>query len=225
MPGIKGWPEGERPRERLMRLGSESLTDAELLAIILGSGCRGMSALDVAREIINDAGSLSALLEKDYSFFKKYRGVGEQKGAIVHAVLEIARRIHQPVQGESTLIQSPEDVARLFMTRLRGISQERFYVLLLNSANKLIRDIEISRGILNSSLVHPRETFKLAVMENAASIIVVHNHPSGNAEPSEEDIAITKQLVSSGRIIGIPVQDHIIIAGETFTSLAQRNQI
>ncbi len=222
---MKDIPETERPRERLLLNGTEALSDAELLAIVIGSGRRDLPAIDLARVIITEAGGVSGLVKKDHGFFRQFKGIGAHKGATIHAVVELARRMQQPGQEEPAVITSPEDVARMFVPRLKGIIQERFFVILLNSANRMIKTVEISRGILNTNVVHPREVFRAAILDHAAAVIVVHNHPSGNPEPSAEDIAITKQLVESGKIMGIPVHDHLIIADAQFTSFAQRNLI
>jgi DNA repair protein RadC len=140
-------------------------------------------------------------------------------------LFELSRRLQAPGIGESPVISSPEDVAAIFVPRYRGLQQERFYVMHLNSANRVIREVEVSRGLLNTSPVHPREVFSSAIIDRAASVILVHNHPSGNPEPSEEDRSVTRQVVESGRILGIPVHDHVIIAGNAFLSFRSRNLI
>lgn len=168
-------------------------------------------------------GGLKALGEKDYQFLENFKGIGRTRSIILAAVYELSRRIQSADGTESPTINSPEDVAAIFIPRLRGILQERFYVLSMNSANRVIRETEISRGILNTSPVHPREVFNPAIINRAASIIIIHNHPSGNPEPSEEDRAVTRQIVESGRILGIPVHDHVIVAGSSFMSFRGRN--
>ena len=137
------------------------------------------------------------------------------------AAFEIGRRIQSEPFVQQQTVRSPQDVANIFIPRMRGLRKEQFHVLLLNSANKLFRETLVSEGSLNASIVHPREVFRVAVIESAASVIVLHNHPSGNTEPSTEDVEITRQLVEAGKVLGIPVHDHIIIAGESFASLRQ----
>jgi DNA repair protein RadC len=219
---IKDWPSGEQPREKLRQRGVESLSDAELIAIIIGSGSRGVTALDVAKKLLKEVGGLQSLGEKESQFLKQYRGIGQARSITLVALFELSRRL-QSGDRDMPVISSPEDVAALFIPRYRGIMQERFYVIHLNSANRMIREVEISRGILNMSPVHPREVFHSAIIDRAASVILVHNHPSGNTEPSEEDRSVTRQIVESGQVLGIPVHDHIIIAGNNFLSFRSRN--
>lgn len=220
---IKEWREDERPRERLLQHGAQSLSDAELLAIFLGTGTRGTSAIDVARNLLQNIGKLNALPSKSASELQKVKGVGKAKAITLLAAIELSRRIEAAPFHEKKVIRSPQDVASYYIPRLRGAQTESFRVLLLNSANQVFKEIIVSTGSLNASIVHPREVFKHAITESAASIILMHNHPSGNTEPSREDIAITKQLVEAGKIIDIKVLDHLIIAGEEFTSLQDRN--
>jgi DNA repair protein RadC len=212
----------ERPRERLLRYGAETLADAELLAILIGSGTRGFSALDVARELLRRFENLTELSRRDVSELRSVRGMGQVRAIVLAAAFELVRRIQAEPFTARKVIRSPEDVARMYIPRLRGARKESFRVLLLNSANQVQREVLVSEGTLDASLVHPREVFRLAITESARSIILLHNHPSGNAEPSPQDIAITRQLVSAGKLLDIPVLDHIIIAGEGYTSLRER---
>ncbi len=182
-----------------------------------------MTALDLAQTLLREVGGLQALGEKDHQFLQRYKGMGRTRSITLTALFELSRRIQTSGSGDSPTINSPEDVAALFVPRFRGIQQERFYVLHLNSANRVIREVEISRGILNTSPVHPREVFSAAIVDRAASLILIHNHPSGNTEPSDEDRAVTRQIVESGRILGIPVHDHVIIAGTGYMSFRGRN--
>ena len=153
---------------------------------------------------------------------QRFKGIGPVKAIILTAAFELARRVQRSKEEFAGPIRSPEDVASIFIPELRDKKQEEFIVVILNSANKVIRWRSVTRGLLNSSLTHPREVFREAILENAASIILIHNHPSGNLEPSREDISITKQLADAGTIIGITVQDHLIIAGDAYTSLMER---
>ncbi len=222
---IRDWREDERPREKLQKHGAHTLSDAELLAILISSGTKGFSALDAAKSLLRDHLSLSDMAALDESNFRKVPGIGPARAITLAAAFELARRVQSSPLLTSKPIQSPTDVVNYFVPRLMGMQKEQFRTVLLNSANKIIRDVIISEGSLNASIVHPREVFKLAISESAAAIILLHNHPSGNTEPSGEDINITKQLVKAGQIIGIRILDHIIIAGKEHTSLADRGYI
>lgn len=215
---IREWRSDEKPRERLMMHGPEVLSDSELLAIIVGSGTVGRSAIDIARELLNKYSSLNQLARCDFSEFKNIAGIGDAKAVSIIAAFELSRRIEiAPFSGKK-IFRSPEDIADYYIPRLRDLRIEVFKVLLLSSSNQIFRDLTITEGILNSSVVHPREVFRIAITESAASVILMHNHPSGNPEPSKEDIKITDQIVQAGKIVGIKVLDHLIIAGDKFTS-------
>jgi len=218
---IKEWRKDERPRERLLSNGPSSLSDSELLAIVISTGTKSVSALDLARSLLERFQSLSELASRDVSELKSIKGIGTAKAVTLSAVFEISRRIQSFNLDESTIFHSPDDVANYFIPRLFGLKQERFYVVLLNSSNRIIRVKLVTEGTLTASLVHPREVFRYAITEAAASIILVHNHPSGNPQPSADDIEMTKKLVSAGKLIDIPVLDHLIIAGKNFTSFAR----
>lgn len=219
---IKEWREDERPRERLLAHGGHTLSEPELLAVLLGSGTRGRSAVDVARELIEHAGDITRLSARNGNELSTIKGMGDAKAARLAAAFELVRRVQAQPFDPKQQIQSPQDVARHFIPRLRGAQKETFRIVLLDSANRIFRDVLISEGSLNASIVHPREVFRPAIAESAAAMILLHNHPSGNPEPSREDVAITKQLCEAGKLIDIGILDHLIIAGETFTSLAQR---
>jgi DNA repair protein RadC len=223
-PKIKDWPADERPREKMTSRGSSALSDAELLAIIIGSGSGNVTAVDLAKTLIVHAGSLHALSSMDVADFlqKKIKGLGKARAVSLVAAFEIGRRIRSSSVADTVSIRTPDDVAEKYIPHLQGKKQEVFMVLVLNSANKIIKEVVVTQGLLNSSLAHPREVFRPAILENAASIILLHNHPSGNPEPSGEDIAITRQIVEAGKVIGITVHDHIIIAGNSHTSFAER---
>lgn len=219
---IKEWPEDERPREKLAKHGCESLSDAELLAILLRTGTGKVTAVDLARKLLKDFGSLRQLGSRSQQELRKYHGLGAVKAASLLASFELGRRTAAGPAADRLRIISPEDVVRKYQPLLRDLNHEVFKVLLLDSANQLLRDVKVSDGILNSSLVHPREVFRHAILEPAASIILLHNHPSGNPEPSPEDLQVTKQIVEASKVIGIPVHDHIIITPHSFTSFAER---
>jgi len=224
-PTIKQWPARERPRERLIATGAASLSDAELLAILIRSGSGPCSALDIARQLLVERSSLRGLAACGVAEMQRIRGIGAAKAAEIAAAFEIGRRVQAEPGAERVVIRTPEDVARLMIPRLRERRVEVFMVLMLDARNAVKGEVEISRGTLNASLVHPREVFKAAIDSLAAGIIVVHNHPSGNAEPSPEDLEITRQLAETGRIIGIPLHDHLIVAGDKCTSLAERGAL
>jgi DNA repair protein RadC len=220
---VKELPLDDRPREKLLLRGAQSLSDAELVAILLRTGKKGKSVLEIARELINNEGNLAMLATKTVDSLQKISGIGKDKAATLAAAFELSRRIlSQPKWLSNKKITSPQDVAEIFIPILRDDNKEKFIVVCLNSANKIIKHETISVGNLNSSIVHPREVFKVAIDNSSASIILIHNHPSGNPEPSTEDIRITKKIVETGKIMEIPVFDHLIIAGETYTSFVEK---
>ena len=203
--------------------GSQNLSDAELLAILLRTGTKGKSVLSIAQKMVKNDGDLSKIATRTLESLTKESGIGKDKAATLLAAFELARRIQSQQNNYSNKkITSPEDVAKTFIPILRHELKEKFIVVCLNSANKVIKHETISIGNLNSSVVHPREIFKVAIDCSSASIILIHNHPSGNPEPSNEDISITKKVVEVGKVMDIPVFDHIIIAGETFTSFVEK---
>jgi len=218
---IKEWREDERPREKLKLHGANTLSDAELLAILIRTGAKGYSAIDAAKDLLDSYESLTNLASCDFSEFRKIKGLGETKAITLAATFEIGKRIETGPAKELSKISQPEDIAKIFIPKYRGVRAEIFKVLLLNTANKIFREVNVTEGILNASIVHPREVFRLAITESAASIILMHNHPSGNPEPSDEDRKITRQLIEASKIIDIKVLDHIIIAGDSFTSFAK----
>lgn len=219
---ITEWPAGERPREKLMAHGASSLSDAELLAILINTGAGKITAVDVAKRLLIEYRSLDRLASRSIQELRQFKGLGNAKSVSLIAAFELGRRAASSRHLLRPQISSPEDIVRCYQPLMKDLKQEQFRVILLDSANHLLADQIITTGILNSSLVHPREVFRRAISEPAASIILLHNHPSGNPEPSSEDIQITRQLVEASRIIGIPVHDHIILALDSFTSFAER---
>ncbi len=220
---VKELPLDDRPREKLLLRGAQSLSDAELVAILLRTGKKGKSVIEIARELISRDGNLAMLATKTVDSLQKISGIGKDKAATLAAAFELSRRIlSQPKWFANKKITSPLDVAEIFIPILRDDNKEKFIVVCLNSANKIIKYEIISVGNLNSSVVHPREVYKVAIDNSSASIILIHNHPSGNPEPSNEDIRITKKIVETGKIMDIPVFDHLIIAGETYTSFVEK---
>ena len=222
---IKDWPTDERPREKLLKRGVDALSDAELVAILLRTGTGDHTAVDLARKIVTDHGNLRRIAAKSAQELMRIKGIGEAKAVGLIAAFEIGRRLQGLKEDPRIVLRSPEDVAQLMIPRLRDVNTEIFFVLILDSQNALVREVELTSGTLNASLVHPREVFKAAIDHRAASIIVVHNHPSGNREPSREDIQITKQLAEAGKIVDIPLHDHVIIAGNGHTSLAEQGYL
>jgi DNA repair protein RadC len=217
---ITRWPKKERPRERLLQHGPQPLTEAELLGILIGKGTRKKTAIDLARELLDQYESLQKLFSRSPSELMKIKGIGSAKAATLSAAFELVRRIQSQKNIVTASFRRSSDVATHYIPLMRDLRKEVFKVLLLNRANRLIKEVTISEGTLEASLVHPRDVFREALLEPAAGVILIHNHPSGNPSPSEEDLRITKQLVEAGRLLGIKVYDHIILAGESHRSLA-----
>ena len=212
----------ERPRERLLSLGPSALTAVELLAILLGTGTARADALSVAADLLSSAGgTLRQLARRPAASLAGVPGMGKAKGARIVAALELARRLEVERRHPGNGIRSPSDVHRLCGPTLRDLVVEEFHLLTLDAQNRITRQRLITRGILNSSLVHPREVFRAAIAEAAAGIIVVHNHPSGNPAPSADDKAVTIQLVEAGKLLDMPVYDHVIVGGDNYFSFAE----
>lgn len=223
---VKELPLDDRPREKLSMRGAQNLSDAELIAILLRTGKKGTSVLEISRELIKSEGNLAMLATKTVDSLQKVSGIGKDKAATLAAAFELSRRIlSQGKWFSNKKVTSPQEIADIFIPLLRDDNKEKFIVVCLNSSNKIIKYETISIGNLNSSVVHPREIFKVAIDCASASIILIHNHPSGNPEASNEDIRITKKIVESGKILDIPVFDHLIIAGETYTSFVEKRLI
>ena len=223
---IRQLPPSERPRERLRTVGAASLSTAELLAIVLGAGGSGRSSLDVARALLAvEGGSLRRLALRPLGALTAVSGVGGARAACVHAVLELGRRLATEARDAGAPLRSPRDVYLAFAPRLEDLAVEEFHVAVLDAQHRLERDVTVTRGILNSSLVHPREVFREAIAERAAAIILVHNHPSGDPTPSADDRAVTEQLAAAGRLLDIPVHDHVIVGREGHVSLKAKGLI
>jgi DNA repair protein RadC len=205
-----------------MDLGAHALSTAELIAIVVGSGGRGRSALTVGHEVLtSSSGSLRRLASRPVAELTSLVGVGRARAVVIHASLELGRRMAAEHRAEATPIGSPRDIVAVFGPRLEDLPVEEFHVAVLDAQHRLERDVTITRGILNSSLVHPREVFREAIAERSAAIILVHNHPSGDPAPSLDDRTITGQLVAAGRLLDIPVHDHVIIGRNRYTSFAE----
>ncbi len=222
---ITRWPEKERPRERLLQHGPQPLAEAELLGILLGKGTRKKTAVDLARELLDQYESLPKLFSRSPSELMKVKGIGSAKAATLSAAFELVRRVQSQKDIPRASFRRSSDVASHYLPLMRDLRKEVFKILLLNRANRLLREVTISEGTLEASIVHPRDVFREAILEPASGIILIHNHPSGNPNPSEEDLRITRQLVEAGRLLGIRVYDHIILAGESYRSLADEGLI
>lgn len=222
MRALSRCPPTDRPRERLLRLGPAALTVKELLAILLGTGMVRADAVTVAGRLLHAVGgTLRELARRPPAALAEVGGVGDAKAARVAAAFELARRLDAERGTEEAVIRSPADVHRRCGAGLRDLVVEEFHVLTLDAQNRVTRQVLITRGILTSSLVHPREVFRAAIAEAAAGIIVVHNHPSGNPAPSVDDRAVTAQLVEAGNVLDLPVYDHVIVAGDRYFSFAE----
>ena len=214
---VKHWPEDERPRERLMTHGASTLSEAQLLAIIIRNGRAGRSAVDLGRELLERFGSLVGIEQAGIREICEVEGIGPAKAAEIKAAVELGRRYQKPSLAGASFCSS-SDVAAYYRPRMKDLKKEIFQCALLDTKNKIIREEVVSVGSLSSSIVHPRDTFKAAVRESAAAVIFIHNHPSGDVRPSQEDILLTKRLIQAGEVIGIQVLDHIIIGdGEHFS--------
>lgn len=222
---IKDWPEDERPRERLIKFGPETLSDAQVLAIVLrtGDASGGNTALDLARALLQRFGSFQGLDSAGVSEICSIRGIGQAKAAQIKAAFEAGKRLLAQGGQVGGKFNSSEDVAHYYYPRLAGAKKEIFKAVLLDSKNRVIKEVTISEGSLNASVVHPREVFNPAIKESAAGVIFVHNHPSGDPSPSREDKALTQRLVQTGEVVGIKVIDHIVLGnGEFFSFLDQK---
>lgn len=221
---IKDMPKEMRPRERLLNHGETHLSDAEILALLFGYGIRHLNAIDLANQLLQHYGSLRALKETSVEELMAIKGIGPAKAITIKASLELGRRVALDVRNKISIC-SPEDVKNAVMEEMRYFDREHFRVMYLDRKGCLITMEDISIGGLHSSLVHPREVFKTAVKRSAASMILIHNHPSGDPAPSREDIDITNRLIEGGKLMGIEIIDHIIIGENSFNSLKRLNLI
>jgi DNA repair protein RadC len=219
---LEALPALDRPRERLHGLGAGALTTPELLAVVLGTGSRHGDALTVAQLLLaSTGGSLRRLAARPSAELTRQPGVGPGKAGRLVAAFEIGLRLAREERPPTARIREPEDVVRILAPRLRDLAVEEFHLLALDSQSQVLREVLVTRGILNSSLVHPREVFRPAIAEAAAGIIVVHNHPSGDPTPSAQDREVTRQLVAAGQLLDLPVYDHVIVAGDRWVSFSQ----
>ncbi|MBG9792307.1 hypothetical protein ABD76_07245 [Paenibacillus dendritiformis] len=221
-PLLRDLPHGERPRERMLQYGAEALSHAELLAILLRTGTKDESALVLAQRILNRAGHLRSLPDLSVTELTQTRGVGLAKAIQLKAGLELGRRMARSRSDDAITIRRPQDAAEWLMESMRYYQQEHFVCLFLNTKNRIIAQQTITIGILDASLVHPREVYRAALKYGAASIICAHNHPSGDPTPSPEDASITRRLVEAGEIVGIDLLDHLVIGDNQYVSLKER---
>jgi DNA repair protein RadC len=214
---IKEWPEDERPRERLMKLGAEALSEAQLLAIVLATGdaSSGQSALDLAMQLVRTFDGLRALDAASTAELCQIKGIGPAKATSIKAALELGKRLSGEPAQRNLKVTSPQDLVAYFQPRLQHLRKEVFKAVLLNTKHQMLKAVTISEGSLSASLVHPREAFLPAIKDSAAAVIFLHNHPSGDPTPSSEDKELTLRLAEVGQLVGITVLDHIIIGSGT----------
>ena len=225
---IKEWPEDERPRERLLRLGAGTLSTSQLLAIILGTGGRNKSALALGREALLHFKGLKGMEDASVSEFSDLKGLGGAKIARLKAAFELGRRLLQEEAADARQdhsFRNSREVYEYYRPKFYGLKKEKFLCVLLDIKNRIFKEIPVSDGTLSFSPVHPREVFKYAIKESAASVLFVHNHPSGDPTPSMDDIDITKRLIETGKIIGINVLDHVVVADGNYVSIMEKGYL
>ncbi|NMB96156.1 MAG: DNA repair protein RadC [Clostridiaceae bacterium] len=226
---MKDLPINERPYEKLEKYGAEMLSDAELLAIIIKTGTRNETSVSLAQRILardEEGKGIAALHDFSLEQLRSISGIGKVKAIQIKAAMELSKRVASAIGNNGKIIiRSSNDVSRLLMEDMRHLKKEVFKVLLLNTKNHLIKQMNVSVGSLNASIVHPREVFSEAVKTGCSSVIFVHNHPSGDPEPSKEDIDTTRKLADAGKILGINVLDHIIIGNGIYVSLKEKGII
>lgn len=221
---IHDLPDSERPRERLLHLGVEALSSAEILALLLGRGIKGESVMVTAQRLLSRFGSLNGLASASLEELCEVRGIGLAKASQLKAAFELSRRLENSAVAEKKVtIRNPEDIVRAVKGRLKGKKKEHFLTLLLDTRNQLLNVVPVSIGSLDTSIVHPREAFKEAISASAAAVVFAHNHPSGDPQPSAEDIKLTQRLVKAGEILGIEVLDHIIIGDKEYLSMKSKS--
>ena len=219
---VRDLPRQERPRERLQKFGPEVLSAQELLALVIGRGIPKKSVMSIAQELLAKFGNIKAISQASIEELSQIKGIGLAKAAQIKACFELGRREELEPELKDFDIKNPEAVVKAIRSSIKDKAKEHFKLILLNPRNKIIAISTVSIGTLNASLVHPREVFKDAIVHTAASVVLAHNHPSGDPEPSEDDIKITKKLVESGKILGIDVIDHIVVGKNSFLSFKER---
>ncbi len=223
---IKNWPEDDRPREKLLKKGAKTLSNSELLAILLRTGINGSSAVDIARQIMKKFGSFRNMAHTDICEWKEFKGLGLAKMAHIQAALEIGRRFREVETSHSRQkITSANDLVEILMPQMRDLKTELFKVVYLDSNSKIIEICDVALGTVNKTIPIVREIIHSALQKFTTSLICVHNHPSGEAIPSRDDIAFTKELYQAGDLMKIEVLDHIIIGNNTFYSFADENKL
>ncbi|WP_313636700.1 DNA repair protein RadC [Paenibacillus sp.] len=222
---LRDLPHEERPRERMMHYGAESLSQAELLAILLRTGTRRESAIHIAQQMLGKIGGLRGLVDLSIEELTEIKGIGPAKAVQLKAGIELGRRLANSRFTMPVIIRCPEDAAEILTEQLRYLQKEHFVCLFLNTKNHVIGQETLSMGSLNASIVHPREVFRAAIKCSSASIICAHNHPSGDPTPSPEDISLTSRLLQAGEIVGIDVLDHLIIGDSSFVSLKEKGHM
>jgi len=215
-------PENERPRERILRYGAKVLSNGELLAIILRTGTTNENVLNLSNRVIKNCGGLNGILNTSAEGFMSISGIGKAKAAQILALVEVSKRFKSFQSGESIKITQPVDAANIVMEELRSMKKECLKLIMMNTKNIIISIKDVSIGSLNSSIVHPREVFTEAIKNSSASIIICHNHPSGDPTPSNEDINIKYRLRECGKLLGIELVDHIIIGEGSYISLKEK---
>jgi len=214
-PRLKDLAVGERPQERLVKLGPGALSDSELLAMLLRSGGKGHNVLTMAQQLISEAGTLAALVSWVESDFRRIKGIGRVKALQLVTVMEIARRVLSDSGEASAVFNRPDLVFRHFQPQIAGLAVEKFWVLCLNRKNRLLRQAEITSGTATSSLAHPREVFREAIRHGATALVCVHNHPSGDPAPSAADVQVTRQLREAAKAVDISLLDHVVVGRES----------
>lgn len=219
---ITDWPEDERPREKLLSKGADSLSSAELIAILLATGTGKTTAVDLGKLLLNKFGSIEKMSQASLKELTEIPGIGPAKAVTLMAAFQLSRNMHKEVAEKAfTYFKQPSDVAKIFIPLLGHEKKEVFAIALMDSAGKYMWSEKITVGTLNASLVHAREVFKPAIKHSAASVILVHNHPSGQLVPSGEDLKITKQIVDAGKLLDISVHDHLIVTQDSYLSLQE----
>jgi len=223
---LRDLPADERPRERLVKYGVESLSICELLSLIFGRGVKGESVVNISQKLISASGSLRQLSEASIEELKKIKGLGLAKACQLKACFEISRRLENKENlNKNKVINSPKDIFSLLKEKVINFHKEYFMIVSLDNRNKVINVDTVSVGTLNSSLIHPRETFETAIKNHAAAIIICHNHPSGELKPSEDDLVVTQNLVKAGKLLGIEISDHLIITKDGYFSFKEKKII
>jgi DNA repair protein RadC len=222
---IKDLQNEEKPREKMISLGAENLTNTELLAIILRSGGKGKSAVSLSRELFIKFGNIKNLLSADIKELTSIKNIDLAKATSIKALEELSKRYLQPAKEKDLYVKTPQDAYEIIKSDIYNKEQEYLFLLTLDNRNKLISKDLISKGTINETLIHPREIFKTALAKNACSIILIHNHPSNKPDPSNEDITVTKRIFKAGINIGIPLTDHLVVTNDDFVSMKSQNLI